>query len=308
MPLQSPPTLPYSLEDAEPWTTASDVEYYSTPEQFRILHSREHDVLFLDPLPKDRLHEIYPSTYYSFSDPSASAIQRVKAWLDKRMFRALLADIPGESLSVLDVGGGAGWMLNAVRACDPRVTRSLVVDIDPEPAATAKANGHEYFCGRIEELETSQGYDLILLLNLIEHVENPLSVLESLRERLSPHGRILVKTPNWDSWDARVFRHSSWAGYHCPRHWVLFTKKSFEHLAKLAKLEVIEFKYTQGAPFWAASTLHALHQRGLTRIDRERPVVRHPLFGPLNAVFAVVDFARMPFAKTSQMFFVLGKA
>lgn len=198
-------------------------------------------------------------------------------------------------------------MLNAVRSSDPRVTHTQVVDIDPAPGEVARTNGHAYFCGRVEDFKTEQRYDLILLLNLIEHVDNPLAVLEHLRALLSEGGRILVKTPNWDSLDARIFRHRSWAGYHCPRHWVLFSRKSFERLAGLAKLKVVDFKYTQGAPFWAASLLSYLETRGLCRIDRERPVVRHPLFGPLNALFAAFDFIRMPFAKTSQMFFVLSK-
>jgi hypothetical protein len=119
---------------------------------------------------------------------------------------------------------------------------------------------------------------------------------------------VLVKTPNWDSLDARIFRHRSWAGYHCPRHWVLFTRGSFARLAGMANLKVVDFKYTQGAPFWAASFLNYLRARGLTRIDRDRPVVQHPCFGLLNAAFAAFDFMRMPFAKTSQMFFILGEA
>ena len=46
-------------------------------------------------------------------------------------------------------------------------------------------------------------------------------------------------------------------------------------------------------------------ERGLVRISRQRPVVYHPLFGVLAAAFAALDFVRRPFAKTSQMFFVL---
>jgi 2-polyprenyl-3-methyl-5-hydroxy-6-metoxy-1,4-benzoquinol methylase len=304
----SPPKLPYSLDDAELWTRATDVEYLSTPEEFDILHSTAHDILFIDPVPKDRLHEIYPTNYYSFLDPSKSLVQRLKSVLDRRLFRAILSQIPGSSLNVLDVGGGAGWMLSQARAADSRVQRTRVVDIDPTPAAAAEKAGHSYFCGRIEDFKTDERFDLVLLLNLIEHVEAPLEVLEALRDRLSVQGRVLIKTPNWDSLDERVFRKSSWAGYHCPRHWVLFTKDSFSELAKLAGLRVVEFKYTQGAPFWAASTLVALGKRGLVRIDRERPVVHHPLFGLLNGVFAAFDFLRMPFAKTSQMFFVLARS
>ena len=304
---ESPPTLPYALDDAETWATAKDVEYFSVTDEFRILWSREHDVLFIDPLPKHRLNEIYPPSYYSFADPSGSALQRIKARLDRRLFRTLLREIPGQSLSALDVGGGAGWMLDEVRAVDSRIVRTMVVDIDPQPAVQAETSGHEYFCGRIEDLQTTERFDLVLLLNLIEHVEAPLLVLQGLAAKLTDHGRILVKTPNWDSLDARLFRHRNWAGYHCPRHWVLFTRDSFERLVQAAGLRVLDFKYTQGAPFWAASVLNWLRERALVRIDRERPAVRHPLYGPLNAAFAAFDFIRLPFAKTSQMFFVLAK-
>lgn len=303
--LVSPPRLPFELDDAELWAVARDVEYYTSDETFRILHSPEHEVLFVDPVPSDRLAEIYPPTYYSFSDPSRSLLQQIKGVFDRRLFRQLLRPMRAERLRVLDVGGGAGWVLDQVRRADPREMDTQVVDIDPEPAALARARGHRYFCGRVEDFPFDETYDLILLLNLVEHVLDPLALLQQAGEGLAPDGRILVKTPNWDSLDARIFRHRSWGGYHCPRHWVLFTRDSFEQLARRAGLVVDRFAYTQGAPFWAASVLHWMTEQGLARVDRERPVVQHPLFGPLNAVFAVFDFARMPWSKTSQMFFEL---
>jgi hypothetical protein len=59
---------------------------------------------------------------------------------------------------------------------------------------------------------------------------------------------------------------------------------------------------TQGAPFWAVSVLEWLDSRQLVRVSRDRPMCRHPLFGPLLALFAAIDLARKPFARTSQMF------
>jgi len=147
----------------------------------------------------------------------------------------------------------------------------------------------------------------VLLLNIIEHVDNPKAVLEKVRDMLSLGGVALVKTPNYDSLDARLFRRHNWAGFHCPRHWVLFTRPSFEDIARRAGLRVVSASYTQGAPFWSASILELLDERGLTSITRERPVVENPGYPILNAVFAAFDFARMPFAPTSQMFFVLAR-
>ena len=129
-----------------------------------------------------------------------------------------------------------------------------------------------------------------------------------MRGLLAPGGRILVKTPNHDSLDARLFRHRSWGGYHCPRHWVIFTPESFARAARAAGLGIERTALTQGAPFWAVSVLEALGRRGWAKVDRARPMCRHPLFGPLLGLFAAIDILRKPFARTSQMFVELKAA
>jgi 2-polyprenyl-3-methyl-5-hydroxy-6-metoxy-1,4-benzoquinol methylase len=288
------------------WAAATDVEYHTTDELFSYHRCGGCGALSIDPVPADRLRDIYPENYYSYAEGKKSVVHSLKAWLDRRFFRQILSRIPGHRLRVLDVGGGAGWQLGALRATDPRVTDTQIVDLDPHAADIARRNGHRYFCGRIEEFASDDRFDLVLLLNLIEHVQDPTEVLRKVAAILSPDGVVLVKTPNHDAWDARVFRHQSWAGYHCPRHWVLFTRESFESTARQAGLAVRAFSYTQGAPFWAASVIAWLARRGLLRVTRERPVFYHPLFGLAAAGFAALDFLRRPFAKTSQMFFVLG--
>ena len=194
----------------------------------------------------DRLAEIYPDTYYSFSGGKLSPVERVKQWLDRRMFRKLLRGIKGESLAALDVGGGTGWLLSQARAVEPRLTRTAVVDLDASAAPGAEALGHEFHLGRIEEFDSNEKFDLILLLNLIEHVEDPVAVLAKMRALLAPGGQILVKTPNHDSLDARLFRHKSWGGYHCPRHWVIFTPESFARAAATAGLGIEKTQLDSG--------------------------------------------------------------
>jgi 2-polyprenyl-3-methyl-5-hydroxy-6-metoxy-1,4-benzoquinol methylase len=300
-----PSCLACGATRSEPWATAHDVEYQTSADQFTYRSCQACGVLFIDPVPDGRLAEIYPSNYYSYATPSGSPVLAVKTWLDRRFFRAILSKLSGAELSVLDVGGGAGWELMALRDSDARVRKTQVVDLDPGAQQLAEKNGHAYFCGRIEDFQSDSKFELILLLNLIEHVRDPREVMRKVAALLSPAGIVLIKTPNWDALDARVFRNQSWAGLHCPRHWVLFTRESFTDLTRDAGLVVKTASYTQGAPFWAASTLAWLGDRGIVKISRQRPVVNHPLFSLLAAAFAALDFVRRPFAKTSQMFFVL---
>lgn len=288
------------------WATASDEEYFTSDQSFDFHRCVSCSSLFIDPVPKDRLGEIYPSNYYSFlpSGMKNGLVARVKDWLDRRTFRSLVRQLPGAKLSVLDVGGGMGWELGVLRESDPRVASTQIVDMDPAAAEVARGNGHQYHCGLIQEFESDRRFDLVLLLNIIEHVENPEAVLRKVRGLLNPHGLVLVKTPNYDSWDERLFRRRNWAGYHCPRHWVLFNKEGFARLAGRADFEVRWFRYTQGASFWAISLLIWLRRIGA--ISSHGPTIQHALFPVLAALFAFFDFVRAALgAKTSQMVFCL---
>lgn len=291
---------------SEVWAEVWDEEYLTIPDRFHQRRCLDCGALFIDPVPSDRLAEIYPRNYYSFVPRGRPSLAlRVKEALDRRFFRDVLKRVPGHELSVLDVGGGAGWQLDIVRACDPRVRFTQVVDFDAGAADVARGKGHGYFCGTIEDFESARPFDVIVLLNLIEHVSDPLRVLKKLRGLLAPAGVIVVKTPNHDSLDARLFRHRNWGGFHAPRHWVIFTRESFDRICRRAGLSITQFRYTQGAPFWATSVLFVLARLGLVQVTRERPAVYHPLFPLLAAAGAGFDFIRAPFAKLSQMLIVL---
>jgi SAM-dependent methyltransferase len=297
--------LACASERVEPWAVTTDVEYKTVSDKFTYYRCQMCAALTIDPVPSARLGEIYPVNYYSFGQERHGLVQSVKNWIDRRWFARAAAVLDGDALAALDVGGGAGHQLDALRAADPRFRRTVVVDLDARAQSLAEARGHEYVRGRIEDVSLNGSFDLVLLLNLIEHVENPLAVLTRVADLLTPGGMVLVKTPNYRSLDADIFRHHDWGGYHSPRHFVIFTRPSFSTLVERAGLDVTRWDYTQGAPFWAVSVLAWLDRRGLVTITRDRPSTAHPLFGPLAAGFATFDFVRGLAAPQSQMTFTL---
>ncbi|MDP3897354.1 MAG: class I SAM-dependent methyltransferase [Mesorhizobium sp.] len=289
---------------------AMDIEYFTSDDAFEIWHCSACGVLFVHPMLADELDRIYPANYYSFQKLSKNLVVSIKEWLDRRALERLTRQIPGDNLSVLDIGGGTGWLADQVKAADPRFRSSTIVDIDPGARDVALQAGHAYFLGRFEEFDAAgRRFDLILMLNLIEHVPDPRAVLAKAASLLTPNGLIWIKTPNFDSLDARLFRHRSWAGYHTPRHFVIFRRESLERIGREAGLEVAGFEYTQGAPFWSVSILAALQRLGWVRVSAERPAIYHPLTPILQALSAGFDFARQPFgAKLSQMVLTLRRA
>lgn len=234
-------------------------------------------------------------------------VVRLKEWLDKCFFKKILKQFPAQPINVLDVGGGTGWMLDVLKKTDKRIGITQIVDIDNKAKGIAEEKGHAYFEGTIETFATDKLFHLILMLNLVEHVANPLVVLQKAGSLLAPGGIIVIKTPNTISWDARLYKRSYWGGLHCPRHWTIFSEKSFRLLLRSTDLKINKLKYTQGAPFWAFSIIAALHRKRMVHVSAKKPIIFHWLFAPLSAFFAVFDFARKPFAKTSQMFILLGK-
>ncbi|HXQ10049.1 MAG TPA: fatty acid desaturase [Caulobacteraceae bacterium] len=290
------------------WCAAADPEYRSTEDRFDYFRCADCGGLSISPCPEDRLSEIYPETYYSYAGESFSLLGAVKHWLDRRLFNSVFAGIPGERLAALDVGGGSGWLLDQARQAEPRLSTTVVVDVNPTAESRARASGHDFVLSRIEDFSDPRRFDLITMLNLIEHVRRPGEVLAKARDCLTDDGVLLIKTPNCDSLDARLLRKSYWGGLHSPRHWVLFTPEGFRRAAAEAGLRVERLQLTQGAPFWATSTLAWMERRGLVRFSRQAPMYRHRLFAPLLAIFAAFDYARRPFMRTSQMFVVLKRA
>ena len=58
----------------------------------------------------------------------------------------------------------------------------------------------------------------------IEHVPDPLAVMTHVRGLMKPNGLIWLQTPNFRALDGRLFRHRNWAGFHCPRHFAIFSE------------------------------------------------------------------------------------
>jgi SAM-dependent methyltransferase len=236
----------------------------------------------------------------------------VKEWLDLRSYRALLPMLRCDRPRILDVGGGAGEV-SSTFVREGAAASALVVDPDEASIEAARSRGLDGFAGTIEQFETDERFDLVLMLNLIEHVADPVGTLRKAAGLVDRHGLIWLQTPNFRALDGRVFRHRNWAGYHCPRHWAIFGEDGLRRAVTRAGLEVVRFNRTQGGGFWAQSLL------GLRRVrqmragelpsapgddraeDLPKPLVRYRGFGPLAAVGTAFDITTRKFREVSQV-------
>jgi SAM-dependent methyltransferase len=289
------------------WATATDTEYGTTTERFGYYLCEACDCLSIDPVPEDRLAEIYPSSYYSFAggDEAQTSrrhpVTRIKAWLDERKFREVLDRVDSRALRIVDVGGGTGEITAGLLGAAPDGSSATVVDFDPSSIDVARARGLDAFCGRFEDFESEDRFDIVLMLNLLEHVADPLAILKRARSHLAPGGVLWLQTPNFRALDARIFRQRNWAGYHCPRHWAIFSDTGLSRALERCELEAMSIERTQAGSFWAGSILGLRRARTPHLAVGARPLVQSPAFLPLAGAGAAFDIATRPLRATSQV-------
>ncbi|MEA3336348.1 MAG: class I SAM-dependent methyltransferase [Chloroflexota bacterium] len=99
---------------------------------------------------------------------------------------------PGQDKRILDVGCGAGNMAHHL-AHYGRVTG---LDLNPKPLKVAQERGLEVRQGSADDLPfDDNSFDLITLLDTVEHVPNEHGVFSECYRVLKPGGKLLVTVP-----------------------------------------------------------------------------------------------------------------
>jgi SAM-dependent methyltransferase len=234
---------------------------------------------------------------------------RVKRRLDLRSYRRVLRLLDTAAPSILDVGGGTGEV-SSLFVDRGGASGGIVVDPDSKSIDEARSRGLDGFVGTVEEFEADRRFDLVLMLNLIEHVADPVAIMAKARELVAPGGLIWLQTPNFRALDGRIFRHRNWAGYHCPRHWAIFSETGLRQALGRAGLEAVSFERTQGGGFWAQSLLGLRRERRMREGELPppgaqdglpKPLIRYRGFGPLAAAGTAFDLGTRRFRQVSQV-------
>jgi len=111
----------------------------------------------------------------------------------------LLPGEPGQPLGrVLEIGCGSGATMAWLRTQRP-VTLAVGVELTEGNAAVARAAFDEVIAGSIEApavVDSLPTFDLILALDVLEHLVDPAAVVRRLATRLAPGGAFVVSLPH----------------------------------------------------------------------------------------------------------------
>jgi 2-polyprenyl-3-methyl-5-hydroxy-6-metoxy-1,4-benzoquinol methylase len=103
--------------------------------------------------------------------------------------------LPVKNKTLLDVGAGSGVFAGVASENNWQVTAL-------DPALTLSENStrnFRYIKGSIEELSPVEKYDVITLWDVIEHVSDPLALINSASSLLKDDGYLVLETGNYKS-------------------------------------------------------------------------------------------------------------
>lgn len=195
----------------------------------------------------------------------------------RRYVRTILRYMPQGRL--LEVGVGSGRFLEAARKAGFEV---MGCDLSPAVCRRVEEQiGVHMHCGPLDSLPKGS-FDVVAMHHVLEHVEDPVGFLRSVREVLRQGGIVHIAVPNVACWEAQF---SGWNCY-VPYHLTYFDRETLARAVREAGL----------VPVWTAthesfSTWFLLGVRTLLRVEANRalsiqarlgrvsprsPLVEHP--------------------------------
>jgi SAM-dependent methyltransferase len=131
----------------------------------------------------------------SFGTSGLSYVDKFGIWLSRR---SILRELVGQGeLSVLELG--CGYAARNLFAIEDRASSLVAVDFN---LADVVKQHPKFFAVESSINDAfpqiaSHQFDLILLISVLEHLEDPLRILIECKERLRPGGVLLVNVPTW---------------------------------------------------------------------------------------------------------------
>ena len=159
---------------------------------------------------------------------------------------------------LLDIGCGTGWTTSIWQE-----NGFSVVGIEPSIARGQMARDTYHIPVSNEHIEnfvTEELFDVVVMRHLLEHIENPITMIQKVRSFLKPNGLLVIVIPNINCIGRYIFKENwEWI---LPWHLHFYSPETLERL--LVKCGFSRLKiYQMPSPLWYPLALNKARKRKL---------------------------------------------
>jgi 2-polyprenyl-3-methyl-5-hydroxy-6-metoxy-1,4-benzoquinol methylase len=229
--------------------------------QFNLWRCNACHTGFMNPQPqREYLDAIYHKSGHGLIEPiSAEEVIRLEteypnATVDgERLVGMAKSFLPGkQELKALDIGSGYGFFSRAaiqagfeVMAVNPGKWENEIFE---------SINGFSPLPYFFEEVDfKGKKFDLTILSQVLEHIEDPLAFLQKIQSLLSPGGIIAIAVPNVDSLLVKLLKARDNGCLWVPEHLTYFSARGLAALLFRAGFAVKGHRYVSRIPCNALS-------------------------------------------------------
>lgn len=184
----------------------------------------------------------------------------------------MLRLLPVDTRTLLEVGGGTGNFARAFMT--ERGGQATLLESNPQAAAVARAQGVEVLVGEFQSVPVTGRYDGVAMLDVLEHLFDPLAALVKSRQVLRRGGILLLSVPNvghwsvvWDLLEGK-FDYQP-VGILCNTHLRFFTRHGLKTLIEDAGFKVERWENVSSPPPESFADFLNIHAKHGVNIDFE---------------------------------------
>ena len=161
-------------------------------------------------------------------------------------YREIVSNFDVAGKRILDVGCASGALLCMLR--ERGAAEVVGLDTSAYPVSFGvERYGLDLRCASLEDARLPDGhFDLITLIDIVEHVEDIISFMRELRRVLRPDGKLFIITPNYS---AHTVAADEWVCLHQDfEHLQYFSSESLSRLAQESGFSTLK-TWTDSLPF-----------------------------------------------------------
>ncbi len=245
---------------------SEEVETPYSRDHWRIVECPTDGMIYLKNPPENMVQKdqtarvdsgIEPKSQRHVDEPFRTAISSLLKLLRTKIRKRASVEIESERLlirlrgesdqpTVVDIGCGTGQNLL-------RITSYMLDEYGMNIEPVGIEGSHEQAHQADNQLKAVGGYcvhnsaidglaaiaensiDLIILCSFLQHEIKPMELLRQCHAKLSEHGRLLIKVPNYDCKN-RKYRQEKWCGFRYPDHVNYFVPKTLHNMIEKAGL------------------------------------------------------------------------